>query len=490
MHKIIDNKYFIILFCLIISFIGITICSECSFLYPMNYWVDANAFFTVGKSMLHNLVPYLDLFEQKGPLLYLIYMIGAIISEKSFIGVYFLEIISYSVTLYYISKIICLYLDKKYIYLILPLFLSIILTSKYFSYGGSAEGFILPFLSISLYHFLVYLEKNILDNKTIFIDGLMAGIVFLIKYNVLGFWIGYILTIIVIKLKDKEIKELCKKIIFFVIGMLIPIIITIICFVFNNGLDAFIDDYFITNIALYASSNSILTKIYYLIINVLNTMIINKKILILTIFGIGYFLFKNKKVNYKYFFLLITFILLITGIYIGGRHYTYYYFDVTIYSVFGIISFFLIFKRIINKKIFYLLLLFISIFSFIYLFKSPNYYFTKYKKEDLVQYKFARIINQKRDATILNYRFLDGGFYFASNTIPNTRFFMRQNIACKYFEENCTVQDEVLKNKGVDFVIIRKKPNEVIKRKILLKNYKLIMTDGFEEYEYELYEKK
>ena len=128
MHKIIDNKYFIILFCLIISFIGITICSECSFLYPMNYWVDANAFFTVGKSMLHNLVPYLDLFEQKGPLLYLIYMIGAIISEKSFIGVYFVEIISYSVTLYYISKIICLYLDKKYIYLILPLFLSIILT--------------------------------------------------------------------------------------------------------------------------------------------------------------------------------------------------------------------------------------------------------------------------------------------------------------------------------------------------------------------------
>ena len=67
---------------------------------------------------------------------------------------------------------------------------------------------------------------------------------------------------------------------------------------------------------------------------------------------------------------------------------------------------------------------------------------------------------------------------------------MRQNIACKYFEENCTVQDEVLKNKGVDFVIIRKKPNEVIKRKILLKNYKLIMADGFEEYEYELYEKK
>ena len=111
MDKIIRSKYFIIFFCLIISCIGITICSECSFLYPMNYWVDANAFFTVGKSMLHGLVPYLDLFEQKGPILYFIYMIGAFISEKSFIGVYSLEIISYSITLYYLSKVIRLYLD-------------------------------------------------------------------------------------------------------------------------------------------------------------------------------------------------------------------------------------------------------------------------------------------------------------------------------------------------------------------------------------------
>lgn len=179
MHKIINSKYFVLIFCLIISFIGITICSECSFLYPINYWVDANSFFTVGKSMLHGLVPYLDLFEQKGPILYYIYMIGTFISEKSFIGIYFLEIISYSVTLYYLSKIISLYLDKKYVYLILPIFLSIILTSHYFSLGGSDEGFILPFLSVSLYHFLLYIEKGNLSNKTLSIDGLMTGIVFL-----------------------------------------------------------------------------------------------------------------------------------------------------------------------------------------------------------------------------------------------------------------------------------------------------------------------
>lgn len=153
MHRIIDNKYFIILFCLIISFIGITICSECSFFISNELLGRCDAFFTVGKSMLYNLVPYLDLFEQKWPSFIFNLYVGAIISEKSFIGVYFLEIISYSVTLYYISKIICLYLDKKYIYLILPLFLSIILTSKYFSYGGSAEGL---FYLFYLYLYIIF----------------------------------------------------------------------------------------------------------------------------------------------------------------------------------------------------------------------------------------------------------------------------------------------------------------------------------------------
>lgn len=490
MHKIINNKYFIIIFCLLISFIGITICSECSFLYPMNYWVDANAFFTVGKSMLHGLVPYLDLFEQKGPILYFVYMLGALISETSFIGIYLFEILSCSITLYYLSKIITLYLDKKYLYIVLPLFLSIILTTPYFSLGGSAEEFILPFLSISLFHFLNYLENGKISNKNLFIDGIISGIVFLIKYNCLGFWIGYIFTIFVMKIKNKEIKSLFKDILLFLLGMIIPIVIFTIYFIINNGLKAFIDSYFITNIFLYSSNNSILVKLQNLIYNVYNAMIGDIKICFLTIIGFVFLLFKNKTFNYKYIFLLVTFILLLTGIYIGGRKYIYYYFDVTIYAIFGIICIFSLINKFINKYLYCILIIFISIISFYNLFKSPNYYFTKYQKEDLVQYKFANTINKKDGATILNYRFLDGGFYFATGTIPNTRFFMRQNIACKFFSDNCQVQDDVIKNKGVDFVIIRKEIGEVVKRKILLENYQLIDVEEFEGYEYELYEKK
>jgi len=87
------DKFKIILYCFLVSFIILLFTSKCSFLYPFNDWVDANAFFTVGKSMMNGIVPYRDLFEQKGLLLYFIYGVGYLISNTTFIGIFILEII-------------------------------------------------------------------------------------------------------------------------------------------------------------------------------------------------------------------------------------------------------------------------------------------------------------------------------------------------------------------------------------------------------------
>ena len=61
-------------FALLVSFAVLTVCSKNSFLYPMNDWVDVNCFFTVGRGITHGLVPYRDLYDQKGPLLYFVLM--------------------------------------------------------------------------------------------------------------------------------------------------------------------------------------------------------------------------------------------------------------------------------------------------------------------------------------------------------------------------------------------------------------------------------
>ena len=60
-------------------------------LYATNFWTDTNIYFTIGRGMTRGLMPYRDLFDHKGPLLFILYALGAAISDTSFIGVFALE---------------------------------------------------------------------------------------------------------------------------------------------------------------------------------------------------------------------------------------------------------------------------------------------------------------------------------------------------------------------------------------------------------------
>ena len=75
-----------IVFLFILALISITICSKSSPLYPLNNWDDANCFYTVGRATLNGQVMYRDIFEQKGPWLYFIYMLASLISGSCFSG--------------------------------------------------------------------------------------------------------------------------------------------------------------------------------------------------------------------------------------------------------------------------------------------------------------------------------------------------------------------------------------------------------------------
>ena len=63
-------------FCMIAAAAVLMIGTKSSFLYPLNDWVDSNCFYTMGKAMVHGKVLYRDLYEQKGPLLYMLHAVG------------------------------------------------------------------------------------------------------------------------------------------------------------------------------------------------------------------------------------------------------------------------------------------------------------------------------------------------------------------------------------------------------------------------------
>lgn len=91
-------------FLLIFSFLSaagfLALCSKSSPLYPMKDWVDVHCYMTLGRGLLHGQIPYRDLYEQKGPILYFLYAVVALLGQRAFWGQYLLEVVTFGLFLY------------------------------------------------------------------------------------------------------------------------------------------------------------------------------------------------------------------------------------------------------------------------------------------------------------------------------------------------------------------------------------------------------
>lgn len=112
---------------------------------------------------------------------------------------------------------------------------------------------------------------------------------------------------------------------------------------------------------------------------------------------------------------------------------------------------------------------------------------------NLVQFKFAKFINEEQDKSILNYNFIDGGFYTVTNTIPNIKYFSMPNIEYNSYPIIKDEQDRYIREKVTNFVICKIEENNEINIKFLNENYIEVTRDKVEDdgviYEYVLLKK-
>ena len=329
-----------ILFFITISILFLIIGTKSSPLYKINDWYDAECFFTMGKSMIKGVVPYLNLFEQKGPLLFFIYGIASLLSENSFLGVFILEIISYTIFLYYIDKIISIYVNEKYSYILLPILSLLILSSRSFTHGGSCEEFCFPMIAIITYYLIKYLKSKQITNKQVLMIGIISGFIFWMKYTLLGFTIGFCLIFTIEELKNKNIKNLLIKIGYFLLGIIITSIPWLIYFgIHKNGLKSLIDIYFLFNMTHYADDLTWLQKLFNCFNTIKGVLIKYYQYIILIFVPIllsvkTKIFFKKKKDNY---YLLLAILLELFFLFIGGTNFRYYSLPMQPFMIFGLI---------------------------------------------------------------------------------------------------------------------------------------------------------
>lgn len=479
----------------LIGAIFITLMSKNSFLFRFNDWWDANAFMTVGKGILSGIVPYRDLFEQKGPYLYFIYAVSAFISNKTFIGVYFLELITMFINLLFVRKIIKLfYKDEIYSFLGILIYCFSAFFVFTFGHGGSAEEFTLPLMFISIYHYIRYLKNKKSDNmdkKLVLLNGIIAGVVFWIKYSLLGFWFIFAATICLIPLFKKDIKTAIINAFIFIGGMILASIPCLIYFAINHAIGDLFNIYLLVNMTSYASKTSVLLKIWKMFYILLGNIFGNIPYLLLILVPIIMLYKKDILGGKKYAKVCFTIAFMFTGImaFIGGTAYFYYGYILTPFTIIGILYIIDIIKtkkwKLKNIHLGMLMIVFLGIL----LITSDNTKYMSWKKSDYAQFIFADIINKSEEKTLLNYYGLDFGLYTTAGINPEYYYFMRNNIPHENYPKMRKTQKKYIKSDERPKYVIAKKEYE------LLNEYYDIIAVKKQRYEnrkitYYLYERK
>ena len=167
---------------------------------------DSGVYIYCSEQILKGKIIYKELFDHKGPLLYLINMAGLVIGGGNTVGIWFVELVLLFGALIYIYKSATLYFDK-FIALISSLS-CLLLFFPLFGRGNITEEYVVPFISVSLYYFLHFFKYRSINKYHFAIIAFCCTCAFLLKPNFISLWIIGYLSILIILLKDKRSKEM------------------------------------------------------------------------------------------------------------------------------------------------------------------------------------------------------------------------------------------------------------------------------------------
>lgn len=454
----------------------LVICSRSSFLYIFNNWDDANSYFTMGKVMMNGGVIYRDSFDQKGPLLYFIYGLAYLISHNTFRGVFVMEVLFFTTFLVAQYHILKLYMQQKKALFFLPFLAFVVTASKSFYWGGSAEEFGLPFLAWGLYFSLRYFKKDypkVMSRKIVFLCGVLAGCIMMIKYTMLGMYFFWMAMIAFSTFNFRQWKKSIWNSLIFLAGMVVSLIPWVVYFGVQGALDDWYHAYIYCNVFLYSDfyqeSVSLGQKIYDLakiMYWLVRDNFIYFSMIILGFLGI---LFSRKMKWYEKINVYGMFGFLFLGIFIGGTTLFYYSLPLSLFSVFGFVVLGNAVEKIFGRKqnlwkkgrngvigvgVIYAIIL-VAAWNL-----SMNTPYAKENGEEFYLYQFRDIVLQEENPTLLNIGCLDAGLYTLADILPNCKYF--QSNMVNGFDEVKEEQTRYIEEGRIQFVLAREEYPDVI----------------------------
>lgn len=274
------------------------------------YWYgDEGIYLALGQAIRHGLLLFKQIHDNKPPTLY--YLAALARTVFGFRLLLFLVMIP---TIYFFYRLSQIFLKSKILSQVSTL-LFLILTSIPFFEGNiaNAEVFMLLPTILAFYLFYKYSQFSGLPAKALASAGLLLGLAFTIKVPVAIEFAFLCLWILIFQ------KSKIKNLFIFILSFLAPITLYLIYFTFKGALQPFLFAALLQNFG-YLSSWSTGSQQA----SVASGGLLNRGIILLTLWVISFFLFYFKKISKNILFLSAWFFAALFGALLSGRPYPHY----------------------------------------------------------------------------------------------------------------------------------------------------------------------
>ena len=220
---------------------------------------DTNVYRAIGTTIKNGGMPYKDVFDHKGPLLHIIYALGAIVDDARGIWPFaFLAITTSTVLIYLISRKMN---NSRPIALLSTIIVwTPAIASGYLKHEASCCSCVLglPFVLYSAYVFIDFFINKKTNKLKLFLCGACFGAILMIRPNMAAVWVAGCIAVLVESIKKKQLKELINYLALFIAGVAAIVLPILMWLIFNGAFGSFIDCYISYN-ALYSAAQATAT---------------------------------------------------------------------------------------------------------------------------------------------------------------------------------------------------------------------------------------
>ena len=437
---------------LLVAFSALFLLSKSSPAYPVNDWSDANIYLTIGRGMTRGQVVYRDLYDHKGPLLYALHALCALLSFDSFLGVYVMEGLLLAVFLFCAGGLMQSFGLKRSVAALLPILAVLICSSFSFAEGDSAEEMCLPMIMATLWGVCAFLQsgKDRLSTRSLVLHGWLVGNVFWVKFTLVGAQAGLLGFVLLRHAFRREWKSLFHSVLYLLAGFGLSTLPWILYFGIHGAIGDWLRVYLYDNLFLYSAGESagLLSRVKAMFVCGMDWLIQNLRYTLLIALGLVWFALREKQTRTAVWLMAALGAL---AVFAGGKSYAYYGLALAGMTALGLIPLGRLMERAPRWLPAASLALCLAACPLISHNMNADYGAPIFSpKEETMQHRIAAQIPE--GATLLNYGFMDAGFYTAAGVVPQVKYFHQTNVP---LQEMLTEQRRYVEEGLCDYVVTR-----------------------------------